>query len=372
MPGFVANSLKILSASLFFITDFNSSSSTALFITHTYMRFSLFCLFNLGNLIDKNKDKLVFPLLIYTLVMYIWNSLVEKELFNFLNIQLASFLIFYLIGNIKYKWNDKKKNEENAIYHFKYATSIQAIIVLVLFWSLDFPFSSRGLKYLLFKKPNKSFFDYLKIINSFNIHLFSNIYWIRELIIKKNISSFGIITTTVFYFTIIILVLSFYISPRRKVSALLDSILKSNNNANNFINFNYIRRIFCRSLFFFSSYSLFKSKINFLYEGESLDTDLTAALISKTDYNLENNKNDVKKFLINQLNLFNKLDSNTINLIKSNNEIKDVIVSLVGYMPYSFLRLGQSKKNYQILLKPEIYILLLFPITLHFILNLIF
>ena len=361
--GFFTNSLKILSTLLFFVTDVDSSSSTALFITHTYMRFHIFNVFNLGFFIENNKKNLVFPVLIYNLIMYIWNTLVEKELFNFLNIQLASFLIFYLIGKIKNNWN--KDTKENASYHLRYATSIQAFVVLILFWAIDFPNSPKGLRYLLFEKSEKSLEDYLKIINSFNIHLFSNIYWIRELFNKRNISIFGLITTSVFYFTLIILVLSFYISPRIKVFALLDNIIKSENSIENIINFNHIRNIFCRSLFFFNSYSLFKERVDVLYEGDSLETNLTADKISPID--LELNKNEVKKFLIQQLNLFSQLDVNTINIIKNNNGIKELIVSLIGYMPYPFLRLEQYQKNYQILLKPEIYILLFFPIILHFI-----
>ena len=73
--------------------------------------------------------------------------------------------------------------------------------------------------------------------------------------------------------------------------------------------------------------------------------------------------------MIQQLNLFSQLDVNTINIIKYINGIKDLIVSLIGYMPYPFLRLEQYQKNYEILLKPEIYILLFFPIILHSILK---
>ena len=69
--GFFTNSLKILSTLLFFVTDVDSSSSTALFITHTYMRFHIFNVFNLGFFIENNKKNLVFPVLIYNLIMYI-------------------------------------------------------------------------------------------------------------------------------------------------------------------------------------------------------------------------------------------------------------------------------------------------------------
>ena len=130
-----------------FYCDYKLGSSSALLLTHSTYRHSIFSIFKLGEKIEKNKGKLYLPLLSYIIFMYLWNNLENSSMFNFINVNIFSFILYYYIGRINFKdrkiegkW--KKRNSNDFIT----ATIIPNIIVLLLFWTLDFPVSKKGLK----------------------------------------------------------------------------------------------------------------------------------------------------------------------------------------------------------------------------------
>jgi hypothetical protein len=346
-----------------FYCDYKLGSSSALLLTHSTYRHSIFSIFKLGEKIEKNKGKLYLPLLSYIIFMYLWNNLENSSMFNFINVNIFSFILYYYIGRINFKERriDEKWEEKNS-GDFVTATIIPNIIVLLLFWTLDFPVQKKGLKWRLLKK-NKGVKVYLKIINSFSQHLITNIYWIYRLIKEKEkekVNTFnGVLISTLLMIIQLSLSIIFYLSSRIRVSENLDNIKYDPNQKYWDIERNILelQKNFSRSFFYQEKYETYSNQAKKFVDSDSLDPDDVQGI--------EEDKQEKQKKI---KTIFNSLIPGitiTEELKKFISKNKDLIKQYSGYFPYTFLRIKGGGKNIDIFKNPFVVGVMLTPLIFY-------
>jgi len=354
---------KILNYSLvinYFYNDYKNGSASALFLTHSTYRHSIFSIFKLGEKIEKNKGKLYLPLLCYIIFMYLWNNLEDSSMFNFINVNIFSFILYYYIGRINFterkiekKWSKKNSND------FITATIIPNIIVLLLYWTIDYPVSKKGLRYTI-NKSEKSLKDYLSIINSFNQHLITNIYWIYVLITKKEkVNTLnGSIISVFLMLTQLSISIIFYLSSRNRISQNLDNIDdKYQKDWDIERNISELQKNYSRSFFYQENYETYSNQVKKFVDSDSLNPDDDIGI-------KEENKEEQKKIKT----IFNSLIPGitiTEELKKFISKNKNLIIQYSGYFPYTFLRIKKGGKNIDLLKNPVIAGIIFTPLIFY-------
>ena len=211
-----------------------------------------------------------------------------------------------------------------------------------------------------YNQKKKSIKDYSNIINSFNLHLFTNIYWVYCLIKgKKEVNTFnGALISTLLMIIQLSISIIFYLSARIKVSENLDNIdEKYQDDWDIERNISELQKNFSRSFFYQENYETYSNQAKNFVDSDSIKP--------SDDIGIEEEKKPEQKKI-------KKIFNNLIPGITITEDLKDfisknknLIIQYSGYFPYTFLRIKEGGKNIDIFKNPVFFGVIFTPLIFY-------